>query len=142
MCIFSFGSDTFDIYELGDEMHLKGWLMDRQQNPAALHISISPIHAEVMEDFFNDFEACIKKAKKVTLQSTMNKLQVSANKGLKKLLPTKTYKKVQEFALAKSDPTSKRSAALYGMIGDLKGEGETEDLIRNYLDKLFSRENK
>lgn len=67
----------------------------------------------------------------------MNKIQVSANKGLKKLLPTKAYKKVQEFALSKADPTSKRSAALYGMIGDLQGEGETEELIKNYLDKLF-----
>ena len=137
MCIFSFGSEDFDIYELGDEMHLKGWLMDRQQNPAALHISISPFHANVVDAFFVDFEACLKKAKKVTIHSTMNKIQVSANKGLKKLLPAKTYQKVQEFALSKADPASKRSAALYGMIGDLQGEGETEELIKNYLDKLF-----
>ena len=68
----------------------------------------------------------------------MNKIQVGANKGLKKILPSKTYKKVQDFALSKADPTRKRSAALYGMIGDLQGEGETEELIKNYLDKLFS----
>ena len=139
MCIFSFGSSIFDIYELGDEMHLKGWLMDRQQTPAALHMSISPYHDHIKEEFFDDFEECLKKAKRPTLQSTINKLQVKANKGLKKILPNKTYKKVQDYALAKSDPTSKRSAALYGMIGDLTGEGETEDLIKNYLDKMFSK---
>lgn len=137
MCIFSFGSNDFNIYELGDEMHLKGWLMDRQQNPSALHLSISPYHANIIDEFFTDFETCLKKAKKPTVHSTMNKIQVSANKGLKKLLPSKTYKKVQEYALSKADPTNKRSAALYGMIGDLKGEGETEELIKNYLDKLF-----
>ncbi len=138
MCIFSFGSERFNIYELGDEMHLKGWLMDRQQNPSALHLSISPFHTHIINDFFEDFEVAYKKAKRPTVQSTLNKIQVSANKGLKKILPKKTYKKVQDMALSKTDPASKRSAALYGMIGDLKGDGETEELIKNYLDKLFS----
>lgn len=137
MCIYSFGSDKFDIYELGDELHLKGWLLDRQQNPPAIHMSISPFHEHIVAEFEEDLRTSVQKLSRVNLPSLKKKVQLAANRGLKKLLPEKSYKRLQDVALKNSDVDNKRSAALYGLIGDLKGVGETEELIRNFLDKMM-----
>ena len=138
MCIFSFSSKTLNVYELGDEMYLKGWLMDRQQNPPSLHISISPNHAHYMEQFKEDFRASMKKIKGIGAQKVSNAAQRIINLGMHKILPKKTYEKLQNAVISKSDPEDKRSAAMYGMIGDLRGKGDLENLVRAYLDKLLS----
>ncbi|GLR16441.1 pyridoxal phosphate-dependent decarboxylase family protein [Portibacter lacus] len=136
MCIFSIQADGFNIYELGDEMHELSWQMDRQQDPSALHLSISPIHAEVFEDFKIDFDKAYKIAKKKDFNKLKNSLQVGAAKGLKKILPEKTFGKLQKLAVQKSDTNTNRSAALYGMIGDLKGSGTLDEMIIEFLDKM------
>lgn len=136
ICLFSIQASNFNIYELGDEMHVLGWQMDRQQNPPALHLSISPIHEKVFPDFKKDFETAYKKARKASIGKLKNQLQVSAAKGLKKLLPHKTFGKIQKMAVQKSDTDTTRSAALYGMIGDLKGSGTLDEMIVEFLDKL------
>jgi glutamate/tyrosine decarboxylase-like PLP-dependent enzyme len=135
-CIFSIQATDFNIYELGDEMHELGWQMDRQQDPAALHLSISPIHQKVFPAFKKDFELAYTKAKKTSINKLKNQLQVSAAKGLKKILPEKTFGKLQKLAVQKSDTDTTRSAALYGMIGDLKGSGTLDEMIVEFLDKL------
>lgn len=137
LCLFSFGSDSIDIYRLGDEMYVKGWLMDRQQTPPALHISVSPNHEHYIDEFAADLEECLATVKRASLAGISTKVQVAAAKGLKKLLPAQAFKKVQQMAMSSSDPDDKRSAALYGMIGDLKGDGELDDLIRDYLDHMM-----
>lgn len=137
MCIFSFGSDSFDIYELGDEMQVKGWNMDRQQNPACLHISISPIHDKYFEEFKKDFTDSYKKVNKVNLDSIKKKAVVSTAKGLKKILPKKIFNKITKSSVENSDVDNKRSAAMYGMIGDLQGTGELDEMITQFLDKML-----
>ncbi|WP_235299036.1 pyridoxal phosphate-dependent decarboxylase family protein [Portibacter marinus] len=137
MCLFSIGSNSFDIYELGDEMHELGWQMDRQQDPPALHLSISPVHARVFEAFNSDFQQAYNRATRNNVVKLKNRLQVNAARGLKKVLPKKTFKKLQKLAVDKSDANSNRSAALYGMIGDLKGSGTLDEMIVDFLDKMI-----
>ncbi|MCL4109511.1 UNVERIFIED_CONTAM: hypothetical protein GTU68_038906 [Idotea baltica] len=136
MCIFSIQAEGFNIYELGDEMQELSWQMDRQQEPSALHLSISPIHGEVFEEFKLDFEKAYHIAKKTDLNKIKNSFQVGAAKSLKKILPVKTFGKLQKLAVQKSDTNSTRSAALYGMIGDLKGTGTLDEMIIDFLDKM------
>ena len=139
ICIFSFRSTSFDIYELGDEMYLKGWLMDRHQDPACLHITVSPNHEKYVEEFEKDLVECVAKVKRISLATVNKNIQIGASKVLRKFLPQKTFQKVQDFALKKGGVEGKRSAALYGMIGDLKGSGDLETLIKGYLDTLMRR---
>lgn len=137
MCIFSISSDLFNIYELGDELQVMGWLMDRQQTPASLHISISPMHAQFFESFKTDFEKAYKKVTGVNVQALKNKATVTLTKGLKRILPKKTFQSITKKSIEQSDKDSKRSAALYGLMGDLDGEGELDQLIIEFLDKLM-----
>ena len=136
MCIFSIQATGFDIYELGDEMHELSWLMDRQQNPPALHLSISPIHEKIFEEFKQDFTVAYKKATKMDLNSVKKNVQIKLAKGLKKVLPEQTFKRLQKVAISKSDTSTTRSAALYGMIGNLQGSGTLDEMIIEFLDQM------
>ncbi len=137
ICIFSFTSTKIDIYQLGDELYVQGWLLDRQQSPAALHISVSPNHAHHITEFEEALATAMKKVKRLSVAKLATKAQVIGVKGLKKVLSVSAFDKVKKAAIQKSDVDDKRSAALYGMIGELTGEGEVDDLIKDYLDKLM-----
>ncbi|MBL9038076.1 MAG: aspartate aminotransferase family protein [Archangium sp.] len=52
--VFAFGSDTLNVYELGDAMEAKGWKLDRQMKPAALHCMVTPAHEPIADAFIND----------------------------------------------------------------------------------------
>ena len=54
MGVFAFTSDEADIFAIGDAMDDRGWCVDRQQGPDALHLMLSPKHATVVEPFLAD----------------------------------------------------------------------------------------
>lgn len=55
--VFAFNSDTVNVYELGDAMDARGWKLDRQMNPPALHVMVTPAHAgPVLEKFLADLK--------------------------------------------------------------------------------------
>jgi sphinganine-1-phosphate aldolase len=58
LSIFAFSSDSLDVYALGDAMEARGWKLDRQMMPPALHLMVTPAHAAVVEPFLADLRAC------------------------------------------------------------------------------------
>ncbi|PTL77915.1 aspartate aminotransferase family protein [Vitiosangium sp. GDMCC 1.1324] len=58
LSVFAFSSDTLDVYALGDAMEARGWKLDRQMLPPALHLMVTPAHAAVVEPFLSDLRAC------------------------------------------------------------------------------------
>lgn len=54
MSVVSFGSKAHDIMAIGDVMDDRGWHLDRQHGPDALHLMVSPEHAEVADAFLAD----------------------------------------------------------------------------------------
>jgi glutamate/tyrosine decarboxylase-like PLP-dependent enzyme len=59
MSVFSFGSDTLDIFAVGDVMDERGWHLDRQNGPDALHLMVSPEHHKVVEPFLADLREAV-----------------------------------------------------------------------------------
>jgi glutamate/tyrosine decarboxylase-like PLP-dependent enzyme len=57
--LLAFGSEKVDIMAVGDVMDDKGWHLDRQENPSALHMMISPEHARVADDFLADLRHAV-----------------------------------------------------------------------------------
>ena len=57
MTVFSFTSDTLNVYALGEEMERRGWIIDRQQRPQSLHMMVSPRHKDIVEPFLVDLRA-------------------------------------------------------------------------------------
>jgi len=58
--VLSFGSDSVDIMAVGDVMDDKGWHLDRQQSPPALHMMVTPGHAEVVDEFLDDLAYAVE----------------------------------------------------------------------------------
>ncbi|WP_256561130.1 pyridoxal phosphate-dependent decarboxylase family protein [Pyxidicoccus xibeiensis] len=58
LSVFAFSSDTLDVYALGDAMEARGWKLDRQMQPPALHLMVTPAHAKVVEPFLADLREC------------------------------------------------------------------------------------
>ena len=59
MSVMSFGSEKYDIMAIGDVMDDRGWQLDRQHGPDALHFMVSPEHAEVAEAFLGDLREAV-----------------------------------------------------------------------------------
>ncbi len=138
MTILCMASDVVDIYEVGDELAVKGdWFIDRQQLPPSLHLTITPAHEAVLDEFIADLKAAVKKSRQLTLNKLSKMAQVNAIKGMKKLLPEQLFERFQSFAAKNAKVGGKRSAAMYGMMGELQGSGNLDDLIREFLDQLM-----
>jgi glutamate/tyrosine decarboxylase-like PLP-dependent enzyme len=58
MSVLAFGSDTLDIHAIGSAMDQRGWKIDAQQRPNALHVMVTPAHARVADRFIADLREC------------------------------------------------------------------------------------
>jgi glutamate/tyrosine decarboxylase-like PLP-dependent enzyme len=54
MSVLAFVSDDGDVLAVGDAMDERGWHLDRQRDPDALHLMLSPAHARVADAFLAD----------------------------------------------------------------------------------------
>jgi glutamate/tyrosine decarboxylase-like PLP-dependent enzyme len=59
MSVMSFGSEKIDIAAVGDVMDERGWHLDRQNDPDALHMMVSPAHAQVADAFLADLREAV-----------------------------------------------------------------------------------
>jgi sphinganine-1-phosphate aldolase len=64
MSVFSFTSDKFNIFRLGDILDEKGWHLDRLQFPSALHMMVNPHHAEISDTFLKDLKEAVEEVRK------------------------------------------------------------------------------
>lgn len=138
MSLIAFTSDQVDIFEVGDELNLKGWSFGRLQNPNGIHLVISQVHyGEVTAQFIKDLKEAVSRVKRFSIGKIVHKIQVNSVKFLAKILPEGFLPKVQRRLL---DPVSnKRSAAMYGMMGVISGD-DLDEIVRDILDRLNSLE--
>jgi glutamate/tyrosine decarboxylase-like PLP-dependent enzyme len=59
---FGSASDSLDVMAVGDLMDDRGWHLDRQHGPDALHMMVSPAHAEVVDEFLADLANAVQGA--------------------------------------------------------------------------------
>jgi glutamate/tyrosine decarboxylase-like PLP-dependent enzyme len=54
MSVFAFTSDAVDPFGIADRMEEKGWCLDRQNDPDAMHMMVSPRHLDIVDEFLAD----------------------------------------------------------------------------------------
>ncbi|HXF50335.1 MAG TPA: aminotransferase class V-fold PLP-dependent enzyme [Dehalococcoidia bacterium] len=62
MTVLAVGSRERDIFAIGDALNAKGWHFDRQENPPAIHLMVSPRHALVIDEFLTDLREAVATA--------------------------------------------------------------------------------
>lgn len=60
MSILAFGSERLDLFAIGDVMDDRGWHLDRQTGPDALHLMVSPEHDKVVDRFLADLREAVE----------------------------------------------------------------------------------
>lgn len=58
------GNEALDVFVVGELMQARGWYFDRGQSPSSLHLTISPAHDGVAEEFLSDLRASVEEARK------------------------------------------------------------------------------
>lgn len=136
MSIIAIGSDTLDVYEVGDEMRMHGWHIDKQQFPPTLHLTVTFAHAEVADKFLSDLKESVAIVKKFGWRKASSYMQMAVMKNLLKILPEKWVSALTKMAGAKGDGVPKRTAAMYGMMGALPNKGDVKELVLDFIEKF------
>ena len=140
MSVFAIGSDTLDVYELADELELRGWHLDRQHFPTSLHMTVNYMHAAVREEFLCDLVACAEIVREPSARKTVNRLVVRVANGVARVLPeawmSRVMEKVSGLLGGSSSGLPSRMAPMYGLIGSLPNRGDLKELVLDLLDSM------
>ena len=137
MSILAIGSDKYDVFRLGDEMTIRGWHIDRQQNPSSLHLTISYGNVQAVDQFLIDLAEAVDEVKKFSLDELGSKVALGLVKCISAIVPKKEMSKLtQAAARLSSGNMPKRTAAMYGMMGALPNEGDVKEIVLNMLDGM------
>jgi glutamate/tyrosine decarboxylase-like PLP-dependent enzyme len=63
MTVFAFDSEEVDVFTLGSKMDERGWHLDRNQFPPALHMMVTPAHADLVDELVSDLKAAMQEAR-------------------------------------------------------------------------------
>jgi len=70
MCMFSFASDTINVYQLADEMNKRGWYLQGQfatpLTPRSLHVSVNYGTASNVKALLKDLRQGVERVKQMT----------------------------------------------------------------------------
>mgnify|MGYP001825950942 FL=1 len=96
--VFAFGGHDVNIYELSARLKGRGWHAEAQHLPASLHMTVSPIHRTIVDDFLRDLKEAVVDLPAVDAED------VSEMAAMYGMIGTMTDRKMaREFALAYLD---------------------------------------
>jgi len=140
MSVFAIGSDKLDVYELADELALRGWHLDRQHFPTCLHITINYLHATAKEEFLDDLVSCAGIVRRPSARKTVNRLIVRVANAAARILPetwmSRLMEKVSGLLGGSGSGLPSRMAPMYGLIGSLPNRGDLKELVLDLLDSM------
>jgi glutamate/tyrosine decarboxylase-like PLP-dependent enzyme len=136
MSVMAIASDKDNIYEIGDEMSVRGWHLDRQQFPPTLHLTVNYAHADIANQFLADLAQAVLTVRKPSMRKTTNALALKAVQSAVKALPESVLSKLTASAssLIGGDGLPQRSAAMYGMMGTLPNRGDLHELVLDLVE--------
>lgn len=137
MSVLAIASDRYDIYDIGDELTLRGWHLDRQQFPPTLHLTVMPAHAATAQAFLDDLAAAVAVVRRPSLARWRKNLLLRVVRVVTRILPPAVVSRLTgRFAPAGGGAMPARSAAIYGLIGSLPNRGDVDNLVLDLLDSM------
>ena len=142
MSVMAIGSDKLDVYEIADEMTLRGWHLDRQQFPPSLHLTINYAHAQSADAFLRDLAEAVASVKKPSARRIANQAIVNVARFAARVLPEKIVSQLTARAsslFGGGAGLPQRSAAMYGMMGTLPNRGDLKELVLDLVEGFTMR---
>jgi glutamate/tyrosine decarboxylase-like PLP-dependent enzyme len=140
--VFAIGSDGVDVYEVADELALRGWYFDRQHFPASLHVTVTYAHAPVVDALLADLAASVAAVRRPSLRKAGNNLVIRGAGTAAHVLPeawvTALMRHASGLLGGGGGGLPGRMAPMYGMIGTLPNRGDLRELVADLLDGMTS----
>ncbi len=139
MSVFAIASNKLDIYELADELSLRGWHLDRQHFPPSLHVTVNYVHAQVADDFLKDLTEAAATVRRPGVRKAATKFLVNTANALTRVLPEKWVKSLMDKAssmMGGDGNLPERMAPMYGLMGTLPNRGDLKELVLDLLDNI------
>jgi len=139
MSILAIASDRLNVFEIGDEMALRGWNLDRQQFPSSLHVTVTPAHAPVADQFLADLRYATEQVKRPSRARLSNSLKVGLVQVAARVLPPRFMSSLTRRSSGTGGQAlgvGGRSAAMYGMMATLPNRGDLTEVVLDILDQL------
>ena len=57
--IVAYGAVGMDVYAIADQMEARGWTIDRMHRPAAVHLTVTANHAQIVDEYLADLRAAV-----------------------------------------------------------------------------------
>ena len=145
MSVFAIASDdpAIPIYEVADELHERGWHLDRQHFPKCLHVTTTYVHAGVADDFIADLAESVAEVRRPSVRKSASKWFISATDSLFRILPENWVTWIMsKFSalLGEGGGLPQRMAPMYGLIGTLPNRGDLKELVLDLLEGLTTEE--
>jgi len=140
MSVFALRSCVYNIYNIGDELSKRGWLIDCLQNPAAIHISISQNHIGIEADFIRDLKKVISGLRPENTQGEAKQAPVKLISKLSELIPERKFSWISSFAsrFMKNQKGGQGGATLmYGITANLKNRNNLKEMILSIYDRMY-----
>lgn len=141
MSVLSIGSDSLDVWEIGDEMGARGWHLDRQQFPASLHLTVNFAHVGRAERFLEDLAAAARIAPAAAHPGVLGKAKDALLRAAVRVLPAPVVTKVTEVAASAmgldGGELPERKAAMYGLMASLPNRGDLATLVKGAFDRMM-----
>jgi hypothetical protein len=146
MSIFAIHSDKYNIFEIGDEMTEKGWHLDRQQFPDSLHMTVNFSQAGGVDEFIKDLTIAVSQTSKPSIRKWLNEFILKFILMIAELIPKPLLSKIIDLAsplIQNAEPKpSSRSAAMYGMIGNLPNRGDIKEIVLDLVENFTEPQEK
>lgn len=139
MSVLAIASQKDNVYEIGDEMSVRGWHLDRQQFPPSLHLTVNYAHRDVADRFLLDLAQSVLATRQPSLRHSSNAMAVKAARSAARVLPGRLVSGLTSRAsglLGGDAGLPQRSAAMYGMMGALPNRGDLRELVLDLLESF------
>ncbi len=141
MSVMALGSDTLDVYAVGDELSMRGWHIDRQQNPPSLHLTVQRGHVTHTERFLSDLRTAVETAGSARGRRWIERTALSLTGTVLRVLPPRvtralTLGAAARMGIGEGGGLPERSAPMYGMMASLPNRGDLKELVLDALDRM------
>lgn len=140
MSVMAFGSRLHDIYELGDHMAGRGWLLERQQLPPSLHLTVTRAHQPVADEFLADLRDAAEATAQFPVERIIDRTRHMLIGAAARVLPRRFVSRVTTMASSRlgadADELPSRTASLHGLMAALPNRGDLVEVALDTLDAL------
>jgi len=141
MSLLAFTSKTGNIFNIGDALGRKGWLLDRLQFPDALHMTVTRLNCGMEEEFLEDLAGVMNNEEALMKAYRATRNSVNIADTLTRYLPSALVERVTRKAGGMMDGsrggTRIPEAALYGMSASFKNRKNIRKLVTSLLDGMY-----